>query len=240
MNLANRIDHTLLKAEATRPQVHRLVAEAIENGFASVCVGGVFVADVAKALRGTPVKTCTVVGFPLGSGKASIKAIEAVSAVKDGAEEVDFVAHLPNLLRADGAAAKAEFLEVVRAARAVSPAVIVKVIIETALLLSDVGDAAPAQREQRVAIACQAARETGCDFVKTSTGFHEKGGAAVEAVRLLKKHSGGLYIKASGGIRTYQDAMAMIEAGADRLGCSAGVAIVDEARAKTATLRVDG
>ncbi len=231
MNLASRIDHTLLKAEATRPQVHRLVTEALQHGFATVCVGGVFVADVATALRGSPVKTCAVVGFPLGHSKPTVKAIEAAAAVKDGAQEIDFVAHLPNLLKADLHAAKDEFLEVIKAARAVDPQVVVKVIIESALLLSESSDAAPDRGESRIVIACQAARESGCDFVKTSTGFHPAGGATVEAVRLMKKHSGGLHVKASGGIRTYDDAVRMLDAGADRLGCSASVAIVTAAAA---------
>lgn len=225
MDLASRIDHTLLKAEATRPQVHKLVAEAIEHRFASVCVNGVYVADVAKMLKveGSPVKTCAVVGFPLGACKATVKAIEATAAVKDGADEIDFVAHLPYLLKPDHAAAKDEFMEIVKAARAANPAVIVKVILETSFLLDGV-DAG--EGERRIALACRAARESGCDFVKTSTGFHPTGGASVEAVRLLKKHSMGMYVKASGGIRTRDDALRMIEAGADRLGCSAGVQIV--------------
>ena len=221
--LAGRIDHTLLKAEAARPQVHRVVAEAIEHRFASVCVNGCFVADVAKALHGSDVLTCAVVGFPLGANKATIKAIEATSAVKDGATEIDIVAHLPHLLKCDKAQAKAELMEIVRAVRSARSTTVVKVIIESALLLADV-DAS--EGEVRIEAACAAARESGCDFVKTSTGFHAAGGASVEAVRLMKKHSGGLYVKASGGIRTYDDAMRMIEAGADRLGCSASVAIV--------------
>jgi len=225
MNLAQRIDHTILKAEATRPQVHKIVAEATEHGFASVCVNGWFVADVAKALKGSGVKTCSVVGFPLGAMKATVKAMEAVAATKDGADELDFVAHLPNLLNKDFAAAKQEFLEIVKAARAANPRVIVKVIIESAALMADV-DVGVA--EARIEVACQAARESGCDFVKTSTGFHPAGGASTLAVKLMTKHSGGLYVKASGGIRSYDDAIKMIDAGADRLGCSAGVAIVKE------------
>ena len=229
MNLAARIDHTLLKAEATRPEVHKLVAEATEHGFASVCVNGVFAADVAKALRASGgVKTCIVAGFPLGANKSTIKAIEATSAVKDGAEEIDFVAHLPYLLAKNFDAAKAEFMEIVRAARAANPKVIVKVILETAALMKD---ASGVEAEARIELACRAARESGCDFVKTSTGFHPAGGATVEAVRLMKKHSGGLYVKASGSIRTHDDAMKMIDAGADRLGCSASVAIVTGAKA---------
>jgi deoxyribose-phosphate aldolase len=226
MTLAKRIDHTILKAEATRPQVHKIVAEATEHSFASVCVNGWFVADVAKALKGSGVLTCSVVGFPLGAMKATVKTMEAVAAAKDGVEELDFVAHLPNLINKDIAATKAEFLEIVKAARSVNPRVVIKVIIESAALMADVDDG---EAEARIETACLAARESGCDFVKTSTGFHPAGGASVQAVKLMKKHSGGLYVKASGGIRSYDDAMKMIDAGADRLGCSASVAIVQGA-----------
>lgn len=223
MNLAAHIDHTLLKADATWEQVHEIVAQARHYGFASVCVNGVWTARVAQALAGSPVKTCVVVGFPLGANKATIKAIEATAAVKDGAQEIDFVANLALLQACDLAALKNEFMEIVRAARAVSPAVVVKVILETAFLMKDV---TPDVAEGRIETACRAARESGCDFVKTSTGFHPAGGASEEAVRLLKKHSGGLAVKASGGIRSYQDAIKMMNAGADRLGCSSGVEIV--------------
>ncbi|MCE9591044.1 MAG: deoxyribose-phosphate aldolase [Planctomycetes bacterium] len=223
MNLAGMIDHSILKAEAMRPEVQKFVAEAIEHRFASVCINGVFVADVAKALAGSGVLTCGVVGFPLGGMKSTLKAIEATSQVKDGAAEVDFVAHLPYLIRKDVASAKAEFLEIVRAARSANPRVVIKVIIESAVLMKDVESA---EAEARIEAACLAARESGCDFIKTSTGFHPAGGASVEAVRLMKKHSGGLYVKASGGIRTYDDAKKMIDAGADRIGCSASVAIL--------------
>ncbi|MEX0775566.1 MAG: deoxyribose-phosphate aldolase [Phycisphaeraceae bacterium] len=226
-NLAARIDHTILKAEATRPEVQRIVAEAIEHRFAAVCVNGIFVADVAKALHGSGVKTCAVAGFPLGAGKATIKAIEATAAVKDGATEIDFVAHLPLLMKRDLPALKAEFMEIVRAVRAANSSVIVKVILETAALMTGVSEK---EAEARIETACTAARESGIDFVKTSTGFHPAGGATVMAVGLLRKHAGGLYVKASGGIRTADDARAMIEAGADRLGCSAGVAIVQGAK----------
>ncbi|MEX2215411.1 MAG: deoxyribose-phosphate aldolase [Phycisphaeraceae bacterium] len=229
MTLASRIDHTLLKAEATRPEIHKLVAEALEHGFASVCVNGCFAADVATALRGSPVvKTCAVAGFPLGAMKTVMKAIEASNLVKDGADEIDFVAFLPSIIKKDFAGVKGEFLEIVKTARMTNPATIVKVILETAALMKD---ADAAEGEARIELACRAARESGCDFVKTSTGFHPAGGATVEAVRLLKKHSGGLYVKASGGLRSYDDAMRMIDAGADRLGCSAGVAIIQGAKA---------
>ena len=223
MNLAHRIDHTLLAAEMAGRDLHKVVAEALEYGFASVCVNGAFVSNVAKALHGSNVKTCAVAGFPLGATSTTVKAIDATTSVKSGAQEIDFVAHLPYLLRKDVVSAKREFIEIVKATRAANPQVIVKVIIESAVLMRDT-DATEA--EARIAAACQAARESGCDFVKTSTGFHPAGGASVQAVELMKKHSGGLYVKASGGIRSYDDAKCMIDAGADRLGCSASVAIV--------------
>ncbi len=223
MTIAGRIDHTLLKPEATLGQITQTAKEALEYGFASVCVTGVWVPTVARLLAGSNVKTCAVAGFPLGANKATIKAIEAASVVKDGAQEVDFVAFLPTLMEKDLAGAKTEYMEIVRAARAANRSVVIKVIIESAFLMKDVS---ADEAEARIACACQAARESGIDFVKTSTGFHGAGGASASAVSLMKKHAGGLYVKASGGIRNAQDAKTMIDAGADRLGCSAGVAIV--------------
>jgi deoxyribose-phosphate aldolase len=228
--IAARIDHTLLKAEATLPQVRQLVADAARLGFASVCVNGLFVADAARALRDSDVAVCAVAGFPLGAAKTTVTAIEAGAAVKDGAAEIDFVAHLPQLLERDVDASRSAWREIVRAARAANPRVLVKVIVESAVLMHDVsGD----EGEARIAAACQAARESGCDFIKTSTGFHPAGGATTAAVALMKKHSQGLYVKAAGGIRTLADARAMLAAGADRLGCSASVAIVEAARQAT-------
>lgn len=223
MNPASMIDHTILKAEATPDDVQRVINEAKSHGFASVCVNGGFIASAASALHGSGVKTCGVAGFPLGAMKNTVKAIEATSLVKDGADEVDFVAHLSTLLTADAGAARGQFVEIVKAVRSVLPAVVVKVIIESAALMKGVDDATA---ERRIAAACEAATASGCDFVKTSTGFHPAGGASVEAVRLMKKHAPTLQVKASGGIRTRDDAMRMIDAGATRLGCSASVAIV--------------
>lgn len=222
-NIAPLIDHTILKPEATADDVLRLCDEALEHGFASVCVNGVFVPLVRDKLIGSSVKACAVAGFPLGAMKPMVKAIEATSLVKDGADEVDFVAHLPTLLAADTEGARAEYAELAKAARAVLPGVVIKVIIESAALLKDADEATA---EKRIAAACQAAQASGIDFVKTSTGFHSAGGASVQAVRLMKKHAGPVKVKASGGIRTLDDAKAMIDAGADRLGCSVGVQIV--------------
>jgi len=223
MHIASRIDHTLLKAEATGAQIKALAEEAIELGFASVCVNGRFVTEVSRLLAGSSLVCCAVAGFPLGAGKSTVKAIEATSAVKDGAREIDFVASLPPLLAGDLEAARNEWRELVRAVRSVHPEVGVKVIIESALLMRDVSGT---EAERRIEIACRAARQSGCDFVKTSSGFHPAGGASEAAVRLMKKHSGGLGVKAAGGIRTRAEAEAMLAAGADRLGCSAGRAIV--------------
>ena len=222
-NIAPLIDHTILKAEATRDDVMCLCDQAIEHGFASICVNGCFVKDVREKLTGSGVKTCAVAGFPLGAMKPLVKAIEATSLVKDGADEVDFVAHLPTLLACDAEAAREEFAELVKAARSVLPGVVIKVIIESAALMKGADDVLC---EKRIAAACEAAQAAGIDFVKTSTGFHPAGGASVQAVQLMKKHAGPMKVKASGGIRTLEDAKQMIDAGADRLGCSAGVQIV--------------
>ena len=226
-DLASRIDHTILKPEATAPEVHKVAAEAMEHRFASVCVAPAWLAKVATMLRGSEVLACTVVGFPHGTSKPTIKAIEATSSIKDGAQEVDVVAFLPHLLRHDLDAARAELIEIVRAARATRSDVIIKVIVESAALMKPGGDAG----EKSIETACRAVRESGCDFIKTSTGFHPAGGASAEAVRLMKKYGQGLLVKASGGIRDLAGARAMIDAGADRLGMSASVAVLQELEA---------
>lgn len=229
--LARMIDHTILKAEATEADVRKVVAEAIEQKFASVCVNGRWANLVSDLLHeaglGDPqkagdnwVKTCVVVGFPLGANRSTIKAIEASSAVKDGAQEIDMVIDLNALLAGDGDYARQDVFEVVRAARATWRHTVVKVILETAALT-----------EEQVALGCKAAQEGGADFVKTSTGFHPKGGATAQTVAWLKKYSNGLKVKASGGIRDFAGAQTMVAAGADRLGCSASVAIVSGAAA---------
>jgi deoxyribose-phosphate aldolase len=223
--LASKIDHTLLKPETTAPEIHRLIAEAIEHRFAAVCIAPAFVAKAAIELRGSGVALCTVVSFPHGTSKPTIKAIEATSAVKDGAEELDVVAHLPNLINNNFDAARAELIEIVKAARAARRETLIKVIIESSALRALGAD----RGESAIATACRAIRESGCDFVKTSTGFHPAGGASVEAVRLIKKHAQGLQIKAAGGIRDWAIAKLMLEAGADRLGTSNSIAIVHEA-----------
>ncbi|MCX7655390.1 MAG: deoxyribose-phosphate aldolase [Treponemataceae bacterium] len=212
-SLAKTIDHTLLKPTATAEQIRELCAEARANHFASVCVNPVWVPLVAKELSGSDVLTCTVIGFPLGASTKEIKAEETRLALKQGAQEVDMVINIGALKGGDHRTVEEDIRAVVKAAEKA----IVKVIIETCFLSDE---------EKR--IACELARKAGAHFVKTSTGFGS-GGATVEDVRLMKKVVGDtMKIKASGGIRSYHDAIAMLEAGADRIGTSSGVAIIAE------------
>jgi deoxyribose-phosphate aldolase len=222
--LAGKIDHTILKPEATRAEVDRILSEAKELKCASACIAPAWVRVAVERLKGSGVLVCTVASFPHGTCKSSVKAIEATVALKDGADEVDVVAHLPYLAAGDFEAARGELVEVVKASRAVRRDAVVKVIIESAYLLT-----LGAERgEAAIATACRAARESGCDFVKTSTGFHPAGGASLDAIKLMKKHGDALQIKASGGIRDLATALAMLEAGADRLGMSASVAVLND------------
>jgi deoxyribose-phosphate aldolase len=228
--LAAKIDHTILKPEALAVDVDRIINEAIGIHAAAVCVAPVWVGRVVEKLAGTGVRTCTVAGFPHGTSKAGVKAFESAAAIRDGAEEVDVVAHLPHLVNGDLDSAREELNEFANASRTVRRNVVLKVIVESAFLMT----LGPQRGEAAIAVACRAVRDSGCDFIKTSTGFHPAGGTTVEAVRLMKKHGGGLLIKAAGGIRTLQIAEQMLEAGADRLGMSASLAVLDELRKKRA------
>ncbi len=211
--MAKYIDHTLLKPEATAAQIKKLCAEAKEYGFASVCVNSRFVRLVSRELRGSGVNTCAVVGFPLGAMSTRAKAYETKIAVRDGANEIDMVIDLGAARSGDWYAVRADIREVVRAAH---PRAKVKVIIECCLL-SD------ADKKQ----ACREAKGAGADFVKTSTGF-SSGGATVHDVELMRQTVGEtMGVKAAGGIRSYEDAKKMIDAGATRIGASAGIAIVE-------------
>ncbi|BAM04858.1 deoxyribose-phosphate aldolase [Phycisphaera mikurensis] len=223
--LAARIDHTILKAEATEDQVDTVTDEAVAHGFASVCVNPRHAGRVRERLdaAGSAAKACVVVAFPLGANAATLKGIEAVACLKAGAQEIDFVAHLPSLLAEDAEAVLADFLSVTVPARERDGGCVVKAILETAALAAGVSDD---RAEARIAVGCRAAAEAGVDFVKTSTGFHPAGGATEQHVRWLRAHAPRLGVKASGGIRTRDDAERMLAAGATRLGCSASVAIV--------------
>jgi deoxyribose-phosphate aldolase len=212
--LAAMIDHTVLKPEATADQIDRLCDEALSFGFAAVCVNPVWVARCAKRLNGR-IAVASVAGFPLGANRTDIKVGETTRALDDGAIEIDMVVRLGDLVAGETAAVRDDIAAVAEAVHARSRDHVLKVILETAAL-----------DEAGIAAGCRCAVEGGADFVKTSTGFHPAGGATVEAVRLLRAHAPGLKVKASGGIRDAATALAMIEAGADRLGCSAGVEIV--------------
>jgi deoxyribose-phosphate aldolase len=210
--LAAYIDHTLLKPEATPEQIDTLCDEARENHFYSVCVNSSWTARCARRLRGSPVKVCAVVGFPLGAMNSRSKAFEARHAVEEGAQEIDMVINV-GALKAGQLNVVEEDIRAVR--RACRPSVLLKVIIETALLTD----------EEKVT-ACQLAQKAGADFVKTSTGF-SKAGATVEDVALMRRTVGPkMGVKAAGGVRSAEDARRMIAAGATRLGTSSGVVIV--------------
>ena len=218
-SLAKTIDHTLLKAIATAEQVRELCAEAKKYGFASVCVNPYWVPVCARELQGSGVVVCTVVGFPLGASAPAIKAAEAKLAVAQGAREIDMVINLGAAKSGDWRAVEEDIAGVVQACVEAAPKgeAIVKTIIETCYL----SDAEKAR-------ACEVATKAGAAFVKTSTGFGT-GGATAEDVRLMRKAVGDkLRVKASGGIRSYHDAILMLDAGADRIGASSSVAIVSE------------
>lgn len=213
MELAKYIDHTLLKTDAQRADVAKLIEEAKAYHFASVCVSPIWVSYVSEALRDTGIKTCTVIGFPQGATPSAVKAFETRQAVADGADEVDMVIAVGRLKDGDDTYVKADIEAVVQAARGKA---LTKVIIETCLLTDE---------EKRR--ACLLAKEAGADFVKTSTGF-AAGGATAADVKLMRESVGeAMGVKAAGGIRSRADAEAMLAAGATRLGTSSGVKIVE-------------
>jgi deoxyribose-phosphate aldolase len=207
------VDHTLLKPEATAADVQQLAAEAAELGVYSVCVSP----SMLRALDGlATVKIATVVGFPSGKHVSAIKAAEATAAVAAGADEVDMVIDIGAAVAGDIAAVAAD----IAAVRAAVPAAVLKVIVESAALLSLSG-------EQVLKDVCRAAADAGADFVKTSTGFHPAGGASEQAVRVMAATVPALGVKASGGIRSAEDAVAMLDAGATRLGLSSTRTVLD-------------
>jgi deoxyribose-phosphate aldolase len=213
MRIQDYIDHTLLKPEATSSQIIQICTEAKKYEFASVCVNPYYASLVAGQLKGSKVKTCVVTGFPLGATSKEVKAFETETAVKAGAEEIDMVINIGALKSQDYMVVEEDIKAVKSAAGKAS----VKVIIETCLLTD----------EEKIK-ACTIALDAGADFVKTSTGF-STGGATIEDVALMRKTVGDKTgVKASGGIRDYKTCMAMIEAGATRIGTSSGIKIVEE------------
>lgn len=212
MKLNKYIDHTLLKPDASQEQIETLIEEAKKYDFASVCVNPTWVSFAAQALKATDVKVCTVIGFPLGANTPELKAFETSDAIQNGANEIDMVINIGALKSRNFDLVERDIRAVVEAAKGT----LVKVIIETCLLTDD----------EKVR-ACQIAQKAGADFVKTSTGF-STGGATVEDVALMRKTVGpDMGVKASGGARSYEDALAFIKAGATRIGASSGVAIME-------------
>jgi deoxyribose-phosphate aldolase len=214
--VARYIDHTLLKPDATRDEILKVCEEGARYGFASVCINPIWVREAACALRGSGVKVCTVIGFPLGANAPDTKAYEARRAVFDGASELDMVVNIGGLKSGDSELVRRDISGVVEVAR--EAGCLSKVIIETALLTDD----------EKIR-ACVLSKEAGADFVKTSTGF-SKGGATVADIALMRRVVGGeMGVKASGGVRDLKQAQEMIRAGATRIGASVGVRIVQEA-----------
>ena len=217
MQINKLIDHTVLKAVATYDDIEKLCSEARFHNFKSVCVNPTNVALASNLLEGSEVLVCTVVGFPLGANTPDVKVLETIDAIKNGADEIDMVINVGKAKEHDYQYIENEIKLVVAAAGDKT----VKVIIETCYLTD----------EEKVA-CCEAAKKAEADFVKTSTGFGT-GGATKEDIALMRKTVGpDMGVKASGGVRNYEDLLAMVEAGATRIGASAGIAIMEEAKAK--------
>lgn len=215
MNVNKMIDHTLLKPEANEEALLMLIEEAKKYEFASVCVNPYWVALASKELAGTSVEICTVIGFPLGANTTAVKAFEAEDAIKNGATEVDMVINVGALKSGDEETVLKDIEAVVAVAKGKA---LVKVILENCLLT-----------DREIAVASKLSVQAGADFVKTSTGF-STGGATIKDVALMRKTVGPtIGVKASGGVRTTEDAKAMMHAGASRVGASSSVAIVDAA-----------
>jgi deoxyribose-phosphate aldolase len=214
MDLAKMIDHTNLKASTVKEDILKLTNEAKEYQFASVCVNPTWVELGAQELKGTDVKVCTVIGFPLGANTKEVKVFETKDAIEKGAQEIDMVINIGKLKDGDYDYVESEISAVVEASKGKA---IVKVIIETSLLTDE---------EKKK--ACSLAVQAGADFVKTSTGF-STGGATVEDVALMRQTVGAnVGVKASGGIHSKEEALAMVNAGATRIGASSGIAIVSQ------------
>ncbi len=211
MNLNQMIDHTLLKPNATFEELSKLYQEARDYHFKSVCINSTHIAEASEELAGSGVLICTVIDFPLGASTPKMKGDQTCTAVSLGADEVDMVIDITALKEGDYEKVREGISEVIKAAEQS----LVKVIIETCLL-----------SKEEIVRACQLAKEAGADFVKTSTGFSD-GGATVKDIRLMRETVGSeMGVKASGGVRTFEDAQAMIEAGATRIGASASVEII--------------
>ena len=215
--LAGFIDHTLLSATATRADIEKHCAEAVEYGFYSVCVLGRWVSLASDILHQTPVKVDGVAGFPFGADTTAIKIADAKEVIMAGADEVDMVADLASVIEGDRRYLIRDISGVLKACRSMKSPVLLKVIIESAALTNE-----------QIIFVCQVCQDVGVDFVKTATGLNPVGGAKAEDIRLMVQSAPGCKIKAAGGIKTAKQAIEMIEAGASRLGTSSSVKIIDE------------
>jgi deoxyribose-phosphate aldolase len=217
---AYSIDHTLLDATATKEQIEQLCQEAKTYGFHTVCVNGRWLSLVAEQLSGSKVAVGGVVSLPLGADTTKIKVAQAKEAIFAGADEVDMVADLAAIITGDAKYLADQLARVLKVCRSMRPAVVLKVIIESAAL----------NDEQKI-FACRVAQEVGVDFIKTSTGLHPAGGAKVEDIKLMKETAPACKIKAAGGIKTAKQAIEMLAAGAKRIGTSSGMQIIEEFKA---------
>ncbi len=215
--LAACIDHTLLAATATSEQIKRLCQEAKDYGFCAVSINPRWIALAAEELHGSKVRVGGVVSLPLGADTTKIKVAQAQQAILDGADELDMVADLAAIIEGDSIYLSNQIQAVLKVCRSMRPKVLLKVIIESAALT----------REQKIFV-CQIADKCGVDFVKTSTGMNPAGGATIEDIKLMKEAAPNCKIKAAGGIRTAKQALEMLEAGADRIGTSSGIQIIEE------------
>jgi len=218
--LASCIDHTLLEATATEERIKQLCQEAIEYGFHTVCINPRWVPLAAELLHNTKVKVAGVVSLPLGADSTKIKVAQAKDAIFAGADEIDMVADLAAIIEGDWRYLSNQLQAVLKVCRSMRPAVLLKVIIESAALT----------REQKI-FACQIANSCRVDFVKTSTGLNPAGGATVEDVTLIKETAANCKVKAAGGIKTAKQAVEMLQAGAERIGTSSGAQIINELKA---------
>ena len=222
--LVGCIDHTLLEATATKDRIEQLCQEAVEYNFHAVCVNPRWIPLAAELLYNTNVKVAGVVSLPLGADSTKIKIAQAKDAIFAGADEIDMVADLAAIIEGDSRYLLNQIQAVLKVCRSMRPAVLLKVIIESTVLT----------REQKI-FACQIANSCRVDFIKTSTGLHPAGGATVEDVKLIKENAPSCKVKAAGGIKTAQQAIEMLQAGAERIGTSSGVQIINEL--KTAQLQ---
>ena len=215
--LAAVIDHTLLEATATREKIEQHCQEAKDFGFHTVCINSRWLPLAAELLHNTKAQVGGVVGFPLGADSTKIKVAQAKDVIRAGADEIDMVADLASIIEGDSKYLANQLYSVLKVCHSMRPEVLLKVIIESAAL-----------NDEQIIFACQIAQDIGVDFIKTSTGLHPAGGASVEDVKLMKESAPNCKIKAAGGIKTAQQAIEMLEAGAERIGTSSGLKIINE------------